>query len=397
MDKLCYHAIVRSMVLGNVYMQPLFSKKQALYFRQSTEDVDVRYFLMLANWQIVLFSLSGFMSRFLMWKLPESERTLIYTGLFLWFLGLIVLAIAPTDQTLYEVITMVCISTGGGMYYWATVDDIIYTTRKVHNHHLVLAMLGVFSTVYMYCTHWLYIDFADLSGGFVFVHPVLLLLAAPSTTLLAVSEYYYPYKISPEPKLAECAESTHSNSLLVHLAFLFLYGIYRHIPAITLYLGHNHTQSENESLLFYRTIGLVIGEVLYVLVYQLTFIPVVVSIALPIILHDWAYFAANFNLIVADVILYAICNGVLSVWAYNRMLVYWEELGRTRANLNYVILVMVSTLLPGDLLVNLFVYINTDVLNTIPSSTLLYVPLYLSIPMAILLALHWTLYVSLDL
>lgn len=392
MDKLCYHAIVRSMVLGNVYMQPLFAKKQALYFRQSTADLDARYFLMLANWQIVLFSISGFASRLLLWKLPEAERALTYTGLCLWFIGLLILAIVPTNQELYEAITMVCVATGGGMYYWATVDDIIYTTRKVHNHHLVLAMLGVFSTVYMYCTHWLYIDFADLSGGFVFVHPVLLMLAAPSTILLAISEHYRPYRIDPERKAAQCVEQRHQNSLIVHLAFLFLYGIFKHIPAITLYLGHHHTQRENESLLFYRTIGLVVGEVLYVLVYQVTFIPVIASIALPIILRDWAFFADRFDLIVADVILYAICNGILSVWAYNRVLVFWEDLGRTRANLNYAILVMVTILLPGDLLVNLFVYINTDVLNTLPSSSILYIPLYLSIPIALLIALHWTIY-----
>jgi hypothetical protein len=379
-NKLCYHVVVRSMIYGNVYMQPLFATKQALFFNRE----DVIYFVGIANWQIVLFNGIGWLCRFILWKFPKLEKYFIYFGLLLWILGLIILAGFSRNITLpiYESITMLCLSIGGGMYYWSTIDDIIYMNGNVPNYHIILAILGVLSTLYMYFTHWLYIDYAN----FIIVYPTLLTLALPSTILVIVEEFSNKLEIK-EKEIKE-SNNKHNTSFGIHILFMIIYGIFKNIPAMTLYLGHNHTTRENEVLLFWRTVGFVLGEILFVLVYQWIYIPVVVCIALPLILKDWIFYVSNFDIIIVDVVLYAYCVGILNVWVYRRVLMHWEEIGSSKTNLNLLILIMSTSLFPGDILINWFVYLNDQTIYTLPSSMVLYPSLYLSIALLVLLVAH---------
>ena len=371
------------MVIGNLLMQPMFASAQAVYFG----SFDVQLFVELANRHIATFGLSGVIARFILWQYPSTKYSTVVSGLCIWLLSVITLAsysIFGIPFLLYETLISTGVSIGGGIYFWGTVDDVIVGAKE--DQYLALAYLGIFSSAYMYITHWIYIDFAQVTGGFVFVNIVLLMLVLPTAILLLSGNIILPQI------LCEARPEHHTTSFIAHVFFILLFGIFRQIPTLTLYLRHHHTQDETNLLLFYKATGVILGEFLASSLPAWEYIHLPFGFILPLAMFHWMENADDFSSIIPDMFIFGLCIGVLGVWVYHRILIEWRSNNSSLEYLRRLLFLLALALLPGDFIVNLVIFTNDERFSSWSSKQVLEPAFGISCAVLIALFTHAVLY-----
>jgi len=405
-NKLCLHALVRSVVVGNVLMQPMFADKQAFFFENSTDPIRVQEYVYAANRQLIVFSLVGWVGRVLVLAFPTWDRKLSYGGLVLWVFGLFLLTAMSGSISFntYQALSYAFISCGGGLYFWCSLDDVIYLTKILTGRHKVLIIFGCFSAAYIYVTHWIYRDFAYTTSGYLSVQPTLFLISVPLTSLLFAEEWAVRNEVvvATETTLREewntlitISFKNKTLSFQTHILFMLIYGIFRQMLTPTLFLDKLYTPSENESLLFWRSFGLILGEALFLIAFRWVYIPTFAAVILPILLADWRAHANTFSHIVVDVFFVGFCVGTLNVWVIHRIITQWllvEGVPATKRRLNILLFIMASSLLAGDLLINAIVALIHTHQAYFQSSVILFPSFVVAVVIALVIMTHWVLF-----
>lgn len=428
-NRLCLHALARSVTYGNVLLQPMFASAQAFYF-QSSEESDVQYYVSMANWHLFMFSVAGFFARTFILFFPQHETRTLLFGLVLWACGLCVFVFLPNIEHLsfgvYHGISISTVSLGGGIYYWASLGDVMLMshtlyTKDLHSHqygdvlHKIALIFGCFSTAYMYFGHWFYVQLLPFVGSnngasFWFMQSFLFGVSFPVVVCLLVEEYNHPFVPDWHPngnlrseydkirkdqfvKKGDVNLPSHFGSFEIHLFFIVLFGIFKNIPPVTLYLNQHYSQQTNEELLFWRSLGMLLGESLFALLYTIVYLPSIAAIIMPIIIMDWQLNMDYVTRIYADVIIYGFCVGALNVWVFHRVAIQWlvliEQEDGLYDRLNILLFMLSLASLPGDVLLNLTI-LYADSLAS--SSAILTPSFVMALATMFVICVHWFVY-----
>lgn len=415
--KLCLHALVRGMVFGNLSSQHMFATKHALFFRNSTEPEVVLSYVLASNHQLAVFSFVGCATRTLLIALPNWNGFLTYIGLGCWILGLV--AISALGESIsfqaYQMLSLFLVSVGGGMYIWSSMDDVILLTSHQSQYHAMIVMLGCFSTVYMVGTHWLYTEFSTAAKmGYLFVHPVLLMLGLPLVVGLCVEERirgrYSEYAsrirsvsmwnelcfvLSSESLLLTEEEKTiriasRSFSFDAHILFIVFFGIFKHLASMILVISNKYTVEENELFFLWKSAGLVLGESLFSLCYQWMYIPTISSTILPIVMLDWLAHPMDSSRVLTNIFLLGLCVGTLNVWIVHRVITQWI-LRPSKGRLTVLLWIMSIASLPGDISVNWIVELSKNATGN-PHASVLSLSVVLSFLVVFAVTMHWIMF-----
>lgn len=387
-NRLCLHAIARSVALGNVQLAPILSTQAAIYFRGVFSVSAIHDHLILANWQLFAFSLAGWLGRCALLQDPNWYGALYNTGLLIWVLGLATNVAFGGASELAHVASLVVSSIGGGVYFWCSIDDTIVSAKMLGTKDLILIIFGCLSTSYVNAAQWTLTDIARASPGFPLIYTIFLLIAAPLCLLVFLEEARRSPRIFVPPPATPL--SPLSPSFCLHVTFLFVFGIFRNVPALSLFLPINFSPAENALLVFLRWTGVLIGELTFLVVFDAINLPVTVSIILPFTLLAWGSLGDRYEISALSVLIYGYCIGTLGVWALHRVLQEWNRHPSepTLHHLNPFMYTISVALLPGDLFLNLF----ASIMLTSSSALLVWPAFGLSVLNAALIAMHWVVY-----
>lgn len=412
-EKLCLHAILRSIVIGNLTMQALFVRKQAAFFEGVETQETVERYIRDAHTQTVVFGIVGLFTRsLLLWK-PFMDKHLSYLGIALWITGIFVFTMISSSIT-YPVsftLSVTLLSGGGGLYYWASTDDIILLTKYLTNPHLFMIIFGGLTTAYVVGTHWIYIDLSSTNIGYSFVNPIIFLMSFPIIISLCTEEWLHKDPIEmvtqreSSPNYAEewanivpnqqnieegeKPNSPRSYSFEIHVTFLFFFAIFRQLPPITLFLNIQYTLEQNEVLLFWKSLGTMFGNMFFAAFYRWMYIPSVCAMILPICIADWLINQDNFTLIERNIFVYGFCVGILEVWTVKRVIDQWLiRFSWYRLTILLWIVSVVS--LPGDLFTSIWIELFNAISRSVADKYILLSPsMLISCICLLLILMHW--------
>lgn len=383
-NRLCLHAIVRSVVIGNMYMAPMFAANQALYFDGSSREEFVEYYVSMANWQLFAFSFVGWLGRACVVLRPGMDRVLSLVGLLMWTFGLLVFTCyaGTISFDVYQITAVLFVSAGGGLYFWCSLDDVIISSLGLSAIHKTTLLLGCLTTVYASAAQLAYTDLAR--AGYLFVHPLMFMIGAPLSACLMFEEFRNTTACIKDAEEERVSTDKRARSFCAHIAFVLVFGLFKHIPSLTLFVNSGRNAIQKEILLLARSLGTLFGEALFVFATRHLYLPMASSIALPLVVWNWKVSdASQFTRIVLDVLLYGYCVGTFNAWAFHRMYEQWLYVP-TKRHLGQLLFILSSALLPGDIMLNLYMVSFGD--------HILWPAFALSCAMGLLLVSHWILY-----
>lgn len=382
-NRLCIHAVARSAVLGNVQLAPVLATNSAIYFTGIFSITAIHEHLLLANWQLFIFSLFGWIARTILIAFPYWARNLYILGIIIWSLGHVINVLIWPSSLLVHTTLLLFSASGGGIYFWCSLDDSIIVSNNVATRDMMLLVFGCLSASYVHAAQWTLTDIAQYSPAFPLVYRLFMVIAVTITTILLNAELrresivkttYTPVtSVKPDKGFA------------VHLASLLIYGILRNLPTLYLFLPVFFTPSENAILVILRWTGLLLGEFLFAYLLPKINLPVATSLLLPAVLFVWGGLGKRYEITALSVLIYGFCIGTLGVWAFHRILIEWTKLPTDPIILNHLLFAISSALLPGDLLLNIFVAI----MITSYEHVLIWPAFALSVLLAVINIIRW--------
>ena len=358
--KLCLHAIVRGMVVGNLQTQASFAFHQSARFSNSTEVNVLKPYIQSANIQATVFICAGLLARLIVIKFPSISRFLAYFGLGIWLIGVGALWAAGWFITwsMFEILSYSLVDIGGGVYFWASLDDIVLL--GLESNHLILAVFGCFATAYSFVIFWIYGDFIDLECGFLFIYPLLFILAFPISLVLGIEEWNVGSTYIDKPVDAHISTWEFIKKMFrysgdisfgLHLVFVVVFSVLVQLPPLNLYLHHNRSIVQSQALTFWYWIGLVVGETSFSILFRFSWIPVCASLLLPLLIGLWSLLVHDIVGLSAVVFFYGSCVGILNIWVVHRVVGEWLK-KKSERDLRLYILALCVCMIPGVVLIN---------------------------------------------
>lgn len=381
-NRLCIHAVARSAVLGNVQLAPVLATNSAIYFTGIFSIAAIHEHLLLANWQLFVFSLCGWAARTVLIVRPHWARTLYLLGIIVWVLALALCVLIWPSSISAHTATLLLSAAGGGVYFWCSLDDSIFTAQNVATRDLMLMVFGCLSASYVHAAQWTLTDIAQYSPAFPLVYRLFLAIAVAVASLLFLSEYRRESVHTTPPQLRTARPD---RSFAVHLAALVVFGILRNLPTLYLFLPVYFSPNQNAILIVLRWTGVLLGEFLFVYAIPLLNLPVATSLLLPAVLFVWGALGTRYEITALSVLVYGYCIGTLGVWAFHRILLEWTKLPPDPVTLNHLLYAISSALLPGDLMLNIFVAMMISSYEHV----LIWPAFGLSLLLAALTVAHW--------
>lgn len=386
-NRLCVHAIARSAVLGNVQLAPALATNSAIYFTGIFSIAAIHEHLLLANWQLFVFSLCGWVARTVLIIRPHWARTLYLLGILVWTFGLAVcVLILPSSSISTHTTTLLISAAGGGVYFWCSLDDSIIVAQNVATRDLILLVFGCLSASYVHAAQWTLTDIAQYSPAFPLVYRLFFAISAAITTLIAISEYRrIPDGNGHSRAATSLAPPDTDKAFATHLASLVIFGILRNLPTLYLFIPVYFSPYQNAILVILRWTGILLGETLFAYVIPIFNLPIATGLMLPAVLFVWGLLGVRYEITALAVLIYGYCIGTLGVWAFHRTLLEWSRQKPDPTRLNHLLYAVSSALLPGDLILNIFV----AMMITSYEHVLVWPAFGLSLLLAILIVVHW--------
>ena len=411
-DKLLLHSLVRGVVIGHLHSQHMFVYMHAQHYAHSSSVAAAKPFMEMANWQLAIFNGAGLLARIILLLKPSFAIPITYVGIALWMLGLLILSCITSDEPFatIEGITYIFISSGGGFYFWASLDDIIIISTSTKDHYAIRVFFGWFSQGYMLMTYWVFLGFWHFETEYLIIYPIVLLMTLPVIALLiqeelGATESAYTRKA----RLASGWRHLYSTvvaafgskfvyklesrrlSFFIHLLFILTFSSYVFLPSMVLFFHRGRPAYENELLMYYRIAGTVVGETAFALFNHALSLPLIASCVTPIMLWFWTDNYYTFDVVAVTVALYGFCSGVLHVWVVHRVISHWL-IDQNRMKLPLYLFLMALMVLPGSIIINPILSQLADANGVIHHADVLMLSTWLAIPTAVLVALHHFVY-----